>query len=134
MKAHLIIIPLCVFTLISWALLIFIFYLLSEENFKLKNSLDDLHSKVEYLNESANTLWEERAFEKEMKENLAYYLPEGFTSQVRYTGLTPLGLESGKARVYFTYRYKNYKVDFSYSFDGKKLINIDRTSAVEFEQ
>lgn len=112
---------------------IFIFYLLSEENLKLESSLDNVHSKVEYFNETANTLWEERMFEKEMKENLAYYLPEGFTSQVRYIDLTPLDLEFGKARVYFVHRDKNYKVDFSYSFDGKKL-NIDRTSVAEFAQ
>lgn len=133
MKAHLILIPLCIFILISWALFIFIFHLLYEKNFKLENSLDNVHSKVEYFNEIANTLWEERMFEKEMKENLAYYLPESFTSQVRHVDLIPLDLEFGKARVYFIYRDKNYKVDFSYSFDGKKL-NIDRASAVEFAQ
>ena len=131
MKAYLIIVPLSIFILISWVLFIFIFifYILSEENYKLENSLDSANLKVDSLNDATNTLWEERVFEKEMKENLAYYLPEGFSSKINYNGLTPLDIELGRARVYFVHRYRNYSVDFSYFFDGEKL-KVERLSAV----
>lgn len=130
MKAYLVIIPLCLFIAISWALFIFILYIFSEENFKLESALDDIHAKVDYLNDASDILWNERIFEKEMRENLAYYLPEGFSSKVRYMGLTPLDFEFAKARVYFIHRGRNYKVDFSYSFEDQKL-KINRESPVD---
>lgn len=88
---------------------------------------------MDYLNDVVDFLSDEKVFEKEMIENLAYYLPEGFSGRVRYISSTPLDLETGEARVYFTHRYNNYKVDFSYSYNGKKL-NIDRESSVELIQ
>lgn len=118
---------------ISWALFIFIFFILSENNAKLENSLDDIQTKVGGLNETANILWEERVFEREMRTNLDYYLPEGFSSQVKYRGLTPLDLELGKARVYFMHRRQNYSVDFSYYYNGERL-KVNRESSVDLLQ
>lgn len=129
----LIITSLILFTIVSWSFFLFAFFILSEENSKLEDSVDDIENKVGYLNETVHFLSEEKMFEKEMMENLSYYLPEGFSSRVRYVGSTPLDLESGKIRVYFIYRHQNYKVDFSYFFDGKKL-KIDRESTVNLVQ
>lgn len=133
MKARFVIIPLSVFITISWALFLFALYIFSEENFKVKNTLDEIHNKLDDVNDTTNILWRERIFEKEIRENFAYHLPEEFTSNARYIAFSPLDLEHGKARVYFIYRYNNYKVDFSYYFEGNKL-KIDRDSKVELTQ
>lgn len=128
----LIIISLILFTVASWSFFLSAFFILSAENSKLEDSLDNIQDKIGHLNETVHFLSEEKMFEKEMMENLSYYLPEGFSSRVRYVGSTPLDLESGKARVYFIYRHNTYKVDFSYSFDSK--IKIDRESTVDLVQ
>lgn len=102
-------------------------YCLEEDVYKLQNSNDEIANKLDSLNDITNSIWNERAFEKEMKENLAYYLPEGFRSTVVFTGLTPIDLETGQARVTFMHRYKNYSVDFSYSF-GQKGWDVEQIS------
>ena len=131
MKTHILtIISLCLFTIFSWSYFIFTFVILSDSNSKFEDSLDNIESKIDYLNDTVSFLSDEKVFEKEMVENLSYYLPEGFSSRVRYIRSTPLDLEAGEARVYFVHRHKNYKVDFTYSYNGKTL-NIDRKSAVD---
>lgn len=128
----LIIISIIFFTVASWSFFLFSFFILSEDNSKLEDSLDEIEDKVGYLNETVHFLSEEKMFEKEMMENLAYYLPEGFSSRLRYIRSVPLDLELNKARVYFIYRHNTYKVDFVYSFDSK--IKIDRESTVDLVQ
>ncbi len=88
---------------------------------------------MDYLNDVVDFLSDEKVFQREMIENLAYYLPEGFSSRVKYINSTPLDLGSGEARVYFTHSNNNYKVDLSYSYDGKKL-KVDRKSSVDLIQ
>lgn len=129
----LIIISFILFTIASWSFFLSGFFILFEENSKLEDSLDYVEAKIDYLSDTSDILWNERIFEKEMRENLAYYLPEGFSSKVSYIGLTPLDLEFSKAKVYFIHRHKMYKVDLSYTFDDKKL-KIDRESTVELVQ
>lgn len=134
MKTHsLIISSLSIFTIASWTFFLLTFFVMSEDKFKLENSLDNIGIKMDYLNDAVDFLSDEKVFEKEMMENLAYYLPEGFSSRVRFISVTPLDLETGEARVYFTHRHKNYKVDFSYSYSGKNL-KVDRESPVELIQ
>lgn len=121
------------FIVASWSFFLLTIFVISKDQFKFENSLYDIENKLDYLNDTVDSLSDEKVFEKEMMENLAYYLPEGFSGRVRYTGLTPLDLETGEARVFFTHRRSNYKVDFAYSFNGKKL-NIDRESEVTLIQ
>lgn len=73
-----------------------------------------LNQKIEANNRAIGNLLEERAFEKEMKGNLAAYLPEGYHSTVIFLNLTPIDFEYGKARINFLYRSKMYYIDFSY--------------------
>lgn len=122
------IIFLCFFVVASWAFFIFIFLNLDRGNIFLDNALV-IENKLDSLNDAVNVLWEERAFTREMQENLAYYLPEGFSSKVTYTSLNPLDLDFGEARVYFIHRNKNYMVDFSYYYNGKGL-QVHRKSPV----
>lgn len=122
-----------IFIVASWSFFLLIFFIISEDKFKSENSLSDIEIKMDYLNDAVDFLSDEKIFESEIIENLAYYLPEGFSSRVRYISSTPLNLEAGEARVYFSHRHKDYKVDFSYSYNGKKL-NIDRESSVELIQ
>lgn len=104
-------------------------YILENDVYKLHNSNDDILIKLDQLSDDTNAMWEERVFEKEMKENLAYYLPNGFNSLVQYTGLIPLDFEIGRARVNFIHRGKSYSVDFSYYTD-KKGLQVERISNV----
>ena len=134
MKTNVLIITsLCLFIIASWSFFLLTFFIISKDQFRSENSLDSIESKMDYLNDAVDFLSDEKIFEREMIENLAYYLPEGFSSRVRYINSTPLDLEVGEARVYFTHRHHNYKVDFSYSYNGKKL-SIDRKSEVDLIQ
>lgn len=120
MKTRAFIILLCLFIVLSWAFFIFVFLNLSQENFEVKIS-HEVESQLDDVKKMVNTLWEERAFEKEMKENLAYYLPEGFSSGVTYIKLTPLDLELGQAQVEFIHRHNHYSVNFTYYYDRGDL-------------
>ncbi len=128
MKTHLVIILLCSFIVISWVFFIFTFLNLSQENFEVKIS-HEVESQLDSTKEMVNILWEERVFEKEMRENLAYYLPEGFSSKVTYIGLIPLDLELGKAQVEFLHRNSHYSVDFAYYYNQGNL-KIERKSPI----
>lgn len=128
MKTHAAIALLFLFIVISWVFFIFTFLNLAQENFEVKIS-HEVESQLDDTKEMVNTLWEERAFAKEMKENLAYYLPEGFSSKVTYLGLIPLDSELGQARVEFMHRGNNYSADFIYYYDQGNL-KIKRKSPV----
>lgn len=133
MKTHIFIITsLCTFIIISWSFFLIALFILSEDSSKLEDSLGNIESKMDYLNDAVDSLSDEKIFEREMMENLAYYLPEGFSGKVRYIGLTSLDLEAGEARVYFTYRHNKYKADFFYYYN--KHLTIDRKSPVELIQ
>lgn len=73
-----------------------------------------LNRKVEADEGVIKDLLEERAFEKEMKENLSYYLPEGYHSTATFLNMSPIDYEYGKSRVTFLYRSRIYYIDFSY--------------------
>ncbi|MBI5465061.1 hypothetical protein HY946_00430 [Candidatus Gottesmanbacteria bacterium] len=108
-------------------------FFLLEEKFKdlrWENAL--LQQKIDSLNEVTDTFWQERAFEKEMKENLAYYLPVGYNQTATFLDLTPIDLKSTKARVKFLYAGKTHTVDFSYYSTGEGW-NINRISPVTLE-
>ncbi len=90
----------------------------------------EIKGELNNLQETTNTLWEERAFAKEMRENLAYYLPPSYSSKVTFVSLNPLDLELGRARVYFIHAGKNYSADSSYSYNREGL-KINRESSVE---
>lgn len=102
---------------------------LSNDIDKLEDSNDEILTKIDQLSDDTNAMWEERVFEKEMKENLAYHLPDGFNSVVKYTGLIPLDFEIGSARVSFMHRNKSYSVDFSYQTNNQGL-QVKRISSV----
>lgn len=125
----LIIISFVLFSIASWLLLGAIVVYLSNEVAKLDYSNREVWLKLDTLSDDTNALWEERVFEKEMKENLAYHLPEGFNSVVKYTGLIPLDFGIGLARVSFIHRGKSYSVDFSYQ-TNKKGLQVERISNV----
>lgn len=98
----------------SWLIFTANFILLYEKVRDIRWEDSWTQSKIDGINDVTNLLWEERAFEKEMKENLSYYLPEGYNRKAAFIDLTPLDLESRKARVSFLYDGKTYFVDFSY--------------------
>ncbi|MGB4965722.1 MAG: hypothetical protein WBO77_01280, partial [Microgenomates group bacterium] len=116
------------------SLLLWIFFGLIAQEFsddidKLEDSNDEISTKIDQLSDDTNAMWEERVFEKEMKENLAYHLPDGFNSVVQYTGLIPLDFNIGIARVSFVHRNKSYSVDFSYQ-TNKEGLRIKKISRV----
>ena len=74
-----------------------------------------LTQRVEANDRAIGDLLEKRAFQKEMRENLSYYLPEGYHSKATFLNLTPVDFGHGKARVSFLFRSKIYYVDFTYN-------------------
>lgn len=114
---------------LTGVILIFNFFFLENKIRDLRWENAFLQQKLEETSRTVNLLWEERAFEKEMKENLSYYLPEGYNRKAVFIDLTPLDLESRKARVSFLYDGKTYFVDFSY-YRNQKEWQINRGGAV----
>lgn len=113
----------------SWLIFTVNFILLYEKVRDIRWKDSWTQSKIDGIDDVTNTLWEERAFEKEMKENLSYYLPEGYNRKAVFIDLTPLDLESRKARVSFLYDGKTYFVDFSY-YRNQEEWQINREGAV----
>ncbi|MBI3956251.1 hypothetical protein HY339_03255 [Candidatus Gottesmanbacteria bacterium] len=116
----------------SWLIFTVNVALLYEKVRDLRWEDSKTESKIDEIEEISNTLWEERAFAKEMSENLSYYLPEGYNQKPSFLDLTPIDLEFHKARVKFLYAGKTYTVDFSYS-GTRDGWNINRLSKVTLE-
>lgn len=94
----------------------------------------DSNSKIDEFNDVIDTLWNERAFQKELSENLSYYLPDGFNQKAQFLSLTPLTLEGSEVRVRFLYADRVYNVDFAYTFVSvERGWNVEDLSSVTLE-
>lgn len=115
--------------LATWVAIFFGVFLISEKLERQWIRVEEVESEVDKINNQTNLLWGERLFVNEMRENVAYYLPDGFESKVEFVGIKPLILDIGLARVYFNHRGDTYSVDFSYTASGQGL-KINRKSSV----
>lgn len=107
-------------------------WILSEKVRDLRwENATEIKDKLDSMNEAVNTLWEERAFIKEIREHLASYLPATLSGQAIVTASTPLNLESNRARVFFKKERDgpDYYADFSYG-NGTGGLYIVRDSEV----
>ena len=115
--------------LATWVAIFFGVLLISEKLEYQRTRGEEIENGLDGINNQINLLWNERLFINEMRENVAYYLPDGFESKVEFVGIKPLIVDIGLARVYFNYRGSAYSVDFSYTTSSQGL-KIDRKSPV----
>lgn len=114
---------------VTWVIIFFGAFLISEELEQQRVRVEEVKNRQDGINDQINLLWDERLFFNEMRENLAYYLPDGFESKVEFVSIKPLVKDIGLARVYFNYKNNAYSVDFSYAANGQGL-KINRKSPV----
>lgn len=97
-------------------------WILSEKikDLRWQNAIE-IKGELDSMNDTVNTLWEERAFAKDIRDSLASYLPASFSGQLAVTAFIPLDLESNKARVFFKKNGIEYYADFSYGNDPRGL-------------
>lgn len=107
-------------------------WILSEKirDLRWENAIE-IKGELDSMNEAVNTLWDERAFAKEIRENLTSYLPASYSGQLIVTSFTPLNLESKKARVFFKKERdgQDYYADFSFN-NGPRGLYIIRDTEV----
>lgn len=115
--------------LATWVAIFFGALLISEKLEYQRTKVEEIENGLDGINDQINLLWNERLFFNEMRENLAYYLPDGFESKVEFVSIKPLVQDIGLARVYFNYKNNAYSVDFSYVANDQGL-KINKKSPV----
>ncbi len=84
---------------ITWVIIFFGAFLASEELEYQRIRVEEVENRLNEVNDRVNLLWGERLFINEMRENLAYYLPDSFVSKVEFVGIKPVVSDIGRARV-----------------------------------